>query len=129
MPSLQTYFLLRFSLTDSLKFLFKLTFRLLKEINFNHFFVNIFTGKTLYIKCIGKVANFSELRVGRVGLPLGTTEMRKRRLKLRFQLNNFDCDCILCKDPNSDLLYSSRNCPQCIGGCVPIATKICINCK
>ena len=32
---MQTYFLLRFSLTDPLKFVFKLTFRLFKKINFS----------------------------------------------------------------------------------------------
>ena len=91
-------------------------------------------GKTLVIRAIGKAANFSDLTIrtafhGGEMLPFVTTKMRQKTLKMHLELESYNCNCTLCENTTLDQMKSSIKCPSCKEGCVPTATKICVDCN
>ena len=70
------------------------------------------TGKTLNIRTIGNASSFSDLTIGVGSSPFITTAMRRKWLKLRFDVKNYHCECTLCEDNAIDQLKTSLKCPR-----------------
>ena len=57
---------------------------------------------------------------------IDTTEKRRQDLLEQYY---FFCECPKCLDLELDQLKFSMICAECYGGCIPVSTGICIDCK
>ena len=77
-------------------------------------------------RCTREVNDFFNLRITYIQTLSDTTQNRRRALKEDYY---FDCQCQKCQNVQDDQAKSSFICSQCCQGCVPVATKNCLECQ
>ena len=85
-----------------------------------------YQGKEMIIQTIDNVEDFSDLRISYLLKLYENTSRRRQKLLKEYY---FLCQCSRCLDFESDQLKSSVLCSDCLTGCVPIKTGICLDCN
>ena len=84
----------------------------------------ISNGKQLILRTLDSVEDFSQLKISYISKLFERTSERRQRLKNCYY---FLCECETCLDIEADQMKTSTKCSGC-QGCVPIETKVCVNC-
>ena len=83
--------------------------------------------KEIIVRAIEDVDKFENLRFSYL---LNLFEPKEIRRESLMKSHHFHCECTKCLDEESEKLKSSILCPNCEdNGCIPISSRICMNCN